>query len=103
MFDSTSDSEIYTVFSLGKKKLGDYKTDFYLSINMGNNLYQSNGFNFMNEIEILKTQEFIDSFDNLRKIRVWIKLDARLSSCGCQDNNSVLTDGLMIAEFRGIR
>lgn len=101
-YNSTSDSEFSNVFSLGKKKLGDFRTDFYLSINKDNNFYQSNSNSPTNEIEILKTQEFTD-YNGIKNLRVWFKLDAKLSSCNCQNNNTVLADGLMIAEFYGFK
>jgi hypothetical protein len=102
-FNTTSESEISQVFSKGIKKLGDYRTDFYLRINWGNNLYQSNSFNKSNEIEILKTVEFIDNISKMQTIRVWFRLDAELSTCSCENNTSVLSNGLMIAEFIGFR
>ena len=100
-YNSTSESEFSKVFSLGKKKLGDFKTDFYLSINKDNNFYQSNSLSPTNEIEILKTEEFTDNL--VKKLRVWFRIDAKLSSCSCQNNNSVLADGLMLAEFFGYK
>jgi hypothetical protein len=72
-----------------------------LSINKDNNFYQSNSFNPSNEIEILKTQEFTDYLG--KKLRVWFRINAKLSSCSCQSNTSVLTDGLMTAEFFGVK
>jgi hypothetical protein len=101
-YNSTSDTEISQIFSLGKKKLGDFRTDFYLSINKDNNFYQSNSYSSTNEIEILKTQEFAD-YNGIKNLRVWFRLDAKLSSCSCQSTNTVLADGLMIAEFYGFR
>lgn len=102
-FNTTSESEISKVFSIGKKKLGAYRSDFYLRITQGNKLYESNGFNNTNEIEILKTVEYIDNISKMRTLRVWFRLDAKLSSCGCESNSSVLSNGLMIAEFIGVR
>ena len=98
-YNSTSESEFLKVFSLGKKQLGDFRNDFYLVINKDNNFYQSNGLSPTNEIEILKTEEFTDNLG--KKLRVWFRIDAKLSSCSCQNNNSVLADGLMLAEFFG--
>lgn len=100
-YNSTSDSEISKVFSIGKKKLGNFRTDFYLSINKNYTFYQTKSFNSTNEIEILKTEEFTNEVG--KKLRVWFRLAAKLSSCYCQSNNSVLADGLMIAEFYGFR
>ncbi len=100
-YNSTSDAEFYKVFSLGKKKLGDFRTDFYLSINKDNNFYQSNSLSEASEIEILKTEEFTDYLG--KKLRVWFRIDAKLSSCNCQNNHSVLAGGLLLAEFYGFK
>jgi|GEM_PF-4061113 len=100
-YNSLSETEFAEVFSLGKKKLGDFRKDFYLSITKDNKVYQSNSSSPANKIEILKTQEFTDY--NGKKLRVWFKIDAKLSSCNCQNSTSLLTDGLMIAEFFGVR
>ncbi|HSN60523.1 MAG TPA: hypothetical protein VLR49_06295 [Ferruginibacter sp.] len=98
-YNTTSEAEFSRVFGPGKKKLGDYGTDFYLSINKDNSFYQSNSFNPANEIEILKTEKYTDNIG--KKLRVWFRIEAKLSTCNCQNNNSVLADGLMIAEFIG--
>jgi hypothetical protein len=100
-YNSSSEAEISQIFSVGKKKLGDFRKDFYLSIYRGDKFYQTNRFNSSNEIEILKTEEFSDYLG--KKLRVWFRIDAKLSSCDCQNNNSVLTDGLMVAEFFGVK
>lgn len=100
-YTSTSETEFSEAFSVGKKKLGNFRKDFYLSINKDNKFYQSNSFNQTNEIEILKTEEFTDNLG--KKLRVWFRLDAKLSSCSCQNNDAVLADGLMIAEFWGFK
>jgi hypothetical protein len=100
-YNSSSETEFSEVFSLGKKKLGDFRTDFYLSITKDNKFYQTNSLNTTNEIEILKTEEFTDYYG--KKLRVWFRLDAELSSCNCQSSSLALTDGLMIAEFFGYR
>ncbi|HET6995023.1 MAG TPA: hypothetical protein VFI06_08575 [Chitinophagaceae bacterium] len=94
-YNSGSDEEISRVFGVGKKKLGDFRTDFSLVIIKDNMVYQSNRFNSTNEIEILQTQEFTD-YRSKKMLRVWFRLDAKL-------NNSVLADGLMIAEFYGVK
>lgn len=96
-YNITSDAEFLKAFSVGKKKLGDFRTDFYLSINKDNTFYQTNGFYTTNEIEILKTEEFTDHL--VKKLRVWFRLDAKLVSTDYQKNNTVLADGLIIAEF----
>jgi hypothetical protein len=100
-YNSLSDTEFSQVFSVGKKKLGDFRTDFYLSINKDNKFYQTSSLNSSSEIEILKTQEFTDYLG--KKLRVWFRIDATLSSCSCQNDNSTLTDGLMLAEFYGFK
>ena len=101
-FNSESESEFSQVFSLGKKKLGGMRDHFYLAMYKNNGLYQSNSLNLENEIEILKTQEFTDNLGE--RIRVWFRIDAKLSSCNCPNNpNSVLADGLIVAEFYGFR
>lgn len=99
-YNSESETEFSQVFSLGKKKLGDFQNDFSLSIYKDNTFYQSNRLSPTNEIEILKTQEFTENTG--KKLRVWFKLDATLS-CNCQNGKALLADGLMIAEFYGLR
>jgi hypothetical protein len=100
-YNSQSEADISRVFSVGTKKLGDFRSDFHLKIYKDNQYYQSNGLSAKNEIEILKTEEFSDNFG--KKLRVWFRIDARLSSCSCQNNNASLSDGLMIAEFSGFK
>jgi hypothetical protein len=98
---STSATEFSQVFSLGKKKLGDFRIDFHLKVYKDNTVYQSNSLNPANEIEILKTEEFTDYSG--KKLRVWFRVEGKLSSCNCQNNTSLLSDGLMIAEFYGFK
>jgi len=100
-YNSDSEVEFSQVFSVGKKKLGEFGDDFNLVIYKDYKVYQTNKINAANEIEILKTEEFEDNVG--KKLRVWFKLVAKLSSCNCQNNDNVLTEGFMIAEFYGIR
>jgi hypothetical protein len=46
------------------------------------------------EIEILKTEAYTDYLG--KKLRVWFRIDAKLSSCNCQNNNAALTSGLIV-------
>ncbi len=92
-----SESEVAQVFGVGKKKLGNFRDDFYLSMYKDGKIYQSNDLNSTNEIEILKTEEFTNHTG--KKLRVWFRIDAKLLSYSYPGNLSLLTDGLMIAEF----
>ncbi len=99
--NTTSQEEFDRLFSLGKKKLGDFQTDFHLEIlkEKENKFYQSSSLASINEIEILKTEEFTDYFG--QKLRVWFKITAKLScNSTSNDNDGLLSNGLMIAEFQ---
>lgn len=100
-YNAGSEAEFSKVFSVGKKKLGDFRNDFYLSIVRDNNTFQSNGSSPISEIEILKTEVFSDYLGE--KLRVWFSINANLSSCNCQNSNTTLRDGLMLAEFYGFK
>lgn len=100
-YNSTSENEIARVFGIGKKKLGDIRNDFYISIYIGGKDYESNNLSPNNEIEILKTEEFNDGVNG--KLRVWFRIDAKLSSCKCKDDKLVPLSGMMVAEFYGFR
>jgi hypothetical protein len=100
-FNSSSESEVAQVFAVGKKKLGDFRNDFYLSIYKDNKQYQTSSTDLENQIEILKAEEFTDYLG--KRLRVWFKLDANLSSCNCQNSKIALTGGLMIVEFYGFK
>ncbi len=95
-YNSASESEFLRVFGLGKKKLGDYLSDFHIELSTNKDVYQTNSLSDTNEIEILKTQEFTD----LAKLRVWFRIEAKLFAL---NKNIALTDGLMIAEFYGFK
>jgi hypothetical protein len=101
-YNTSSETEFARVFTVGKKTLGTLGADFYLSITRDNKIYQTNA-NNENEIEILKTQEFTDYLGD--KLRVWFKLNAKLTpACGgCQSDNLVLSDGILLTEFYGFR
>jgi hypothetical protein len=96
-YNSLLPSEFSNVFSLGKKKLGDFRSDFYLSIFQAENFYESTGKSAVSEIEVLKTEEFTDYIG--KQLRVWFKIHAFLSS----GNKTVLLDGFMMAEFFGYK
>lgn len=100
-YNATSEAEFLRVFGVGKKKLGDFRSDFYLQIQKDRKFYHTVS-NSNNEIEILQTHEFIDDFQ-VRKLRVWFRIEARLTGCNCGEDNLKLSDGLMVAEFFGYR
>jgi hypothetical protein len=100
-YNTSSETEFAQVFTVGKKTLGTLGTDFYLSITRDNKIYQTTADN-ENEIEILNTQEYTDYLGD--KLRVWFKLNAKLTlACGCQSDNLVLSDGILLTEFLGFR
>lgn len=100
-YNAESDTEISRVFSFGIKTLGDLRNNFYLSIYKDGTLYQSRGSNPSNEIEIIQTEPFVDN--SVPKLRVWFRINAKLSTCDCQSDKPVSVDGLMIAEFYGVK
>ena len=100
-YDVSSEGEFSNVFGLGKKKIGVLREDFYLAVKKDGKFYQSDRSNQSNEMEVLKTEEFTDDFNT--KIRVWFKINARLSLQDVQNSNIVLANALMIAEFYGHR
>jgi hypothetical protein len=100
-YNTTSETEFSQVFSTGKKKLGGFTADFYLTIFQDNKTYVTKA-NNENEIEILKTEEYTDYIGD--KLRVWFRLNAKLTpACGCQSDNLVLSDGILLTEFYGYR
>jgi hypothetical protein len=58
-YNSGSESEIAKVFSIGKKNLGEYISDYHLELFTNGVLYKSRGFEAKNEVEILKTSELL--------------------------------------------
>ena len=100
VYNATTDFE--NIFELGEKRLGNFKTDFYLSIFIDNTLYESSR-NLSNQIEILKKQE-LRSTDGFVRYRVWFRLNAILKPiCGCEKPDLKLTDGMLLAEFFGVK
>lgn len=100
-YDVTADADFLKVFGLGKKKLGVLRDDFYLAIKKDGKIYQTDRTNQSNDIEILKAEEFTDYVTP--KIRVWFKLNAKLSLQDDQSSTIVLANGFIIAEFYGHR
>ena len=103
-FNVKNITEFANVFSVGKKKLGSRITDFFLVMQKDEKQYFTNANSDSNEIEILKTEEYLNNFGQPR-LKVWFKLEANLSDCDCQSqtNKYKLTNGCLLAEFYGYK
>jgi hypothetical protein len=95
-YNSGSESEVVKVFSVGKKNLGDYISDYHLEIFTNGVLYKSARFKTTNAIEVLKAKESNDDLG--KKILLWMKISGVLKSSNGNDSLT-LNEGLMIAEF----
>jgi hypothetical protein len=103
IFDISSENDFNTVFSLGKKKLGDYNENYHISITNNNYTYQICNSAANYNIEVLKTEEIILESPNQNILKVWFKIDnIELNKCNPNINYS-LTNGLLLAQFIGYR
>jgi hypothetical protein len=98
-FNSASATDWSQIFSIGSKKLGTKVKDFYLSMNLGSDVYYTTATNTTNNIEILKTELFTDASGP--KLRVWFTLNAVLVSSANTSLTANLSDGMMIGVFEG--
>lgn len=96
--DTSNLMAVENVFSLGKKKFGEQNKFFNLTITI-NNLKYVNNLNDDFELEILKTEEFLN-YDNKVKLLVWIKIDYLVLENIDQNGDTLeIKNGFMIAEF----
>lgn len=86
-----------SLFKIGKRKLGGFREDFYLTVTRDGKFSETNNLN-KGEIEILKTEEFINPFSK-PSLRVWFSLDTELLPCNRLETSTILKEGLIIAEF----
>jgi hypothetical protein len=99
-FDSTSNDDYNALFSLGKKSVGNLFSDYHIQIQINDQFYNSDNLN--NEIEILKTEKFIDE-SGKNSLLVWFKYDSILLNHPNLNNNIVLSEGFIIAKFYGFQ
>ncbi|MDB5197544.1 MAG: hypothetical protein JWP88_1915 [Flaviaesturariibacter sp.] len=97
-YDASSNTAISSIFTPGKKKLGNKRTDFYFEWRLGSKTYSTTGSNTPGEIEILKAEEIINPI-GMYIMRVWFKINGNMSTCACTNAKSVPVNGYLLAEF----
>jgi hypothetical protein len=97
VYDAGSKTDLERIFTIGKHKLGNFRKDFYLTIQKDGLTYQTSGAGIEHGIEILKVTE-IEHYLGPR-LRVWFVINAPFNNCNCTQGNTKLSDGLMVAEF----
>jgi len=100
--DTSNEIEVYSVLNNGRKQFGELYNDFYFRIEKDNNCYINNSKNNDN-FEILKIEE-APYYNNEKCLFVWIKIDNLiLENTNKINDNIVIKDGFMIAQFIGYK
>jgi hypothetical protein len=98
-YNASSLTEFQQTFGIGKKELGSYIKNFYITVKDGNHEYLVCAATLGNKLEILKTVELIDPIFNLPCLKVWFKIN-KINSTNCSTGDEFeMKDVMIIAEF----